>query len=193
MRDVLDPRRETPPMTAEPLALAATKFIPPQVPAGHIARPRLTDALNAGVGGALTLLAAPAGAGKSALLSAWVRERGSAPTAWLSLDADDGDRRRFWRGMLEALQRAGIGEPLASLAVHPEDGPDLILPALVNALDAMTEPVVLVIDDLHEIGMSGAVRDLDQLLRRPAAACASWPPPARTRRSARVACGSPGS
>ena len=52
-------------MTAEPLALAATKFIPPQVPTGHIARPRLTDALNAGVGGALTLLAAPAGAARA--------------------------------------------------------------------------------------------------------------------------------
>ena len=149
-------------------ALTATKFNPPRVPSGWVSRLRLTARLDAGIEGPLTLLAAGAGAGKSALVSAWVAERRcDGPVAWLSLDRGDADRRRFWRGVLEALTRGGAPEPVASLAIHPSETVDLIIPALTNALDALSEPIVLVLDDLHELGDTAAVVDLDRLLRHP--------------------------
>jgi LuxR family transcriptional regulator, maltose regulon positive regulatory protein len=154
-------------MSSEPAALAATKFMTPRPPAAMVSRPRLIERLDAGVEGTLTLLAAPAGAGKSALLSDWVASRPDGAVAWFSLDATDADRRRFWRGVLEALRRAGLGEPVASLAVHPGEAVDVVLPALVNALAERTEPIVLVLDDLHEVGESVALADLDRLLRHP--------------------------
>jgi LuxR family maltose regulon positive regulatory protein len=154
-------------MSPDPGALAATKFMAPHVPAGMVQRDRLTERLHLGAHAPLTLLAASAGSGKSALLSAWAAEREPGTTAWFSLDPADSDRRRFWRGALEALRRAGVGDPIASLEVHPGLDPDLVLPALVNALEQRPEPIVLVLDDLHEIGDAPAIADLDQLLRRP--------------------------
>ncbi len=69
--------------------------------------------------------------------------------------------------MLGALAREGAPEPLASLADHPPDSVEQIVPSLVNALDALDEPVVLVLDDLHEIGDGAVFADLDRLLRHP--------------------------
>jgi LuxR family transcriptional regulator, maltose regulon positive regulatory protein len=135
-----------------------------------VRRPRLAERLEAGVHEPLTLVAAPAGAGKSALLSTWAADRAAAPMAWLSLDPGDGERRRFWRGVLEALRRAGVGEPIASLEVQPSEGVGQVLPVLINALEARDTPVVLVLDDLHEIGDAPALRDLDRLLRHPSPA-----------------------
>jgi LuxR family maltose regulon positive regulatory protein len=151
-------------------ALAATKFLPPHVPAAMVERARLTERLEAGAQAPLTLVAAPAGAGKSALLSTWVAQREALATAWLSLDPADGERRRFWRGVLEALRRAGLGEPIDALEVQPSEDGDVVLPAVVNALERRDDPVVLVIDDLHEIGDAPALRDLDRLLRHPSPA-----------------------
>ena len=117
-------RDPPPPLTSRPPtdALAATKFTPPRVPSGWVDRPRLVAMLEAGLQGPLTLLAASPGAGKSAMLGAWAAQRTcTGPLAWLSLDAGDRDRRRFWRGVLEALARGGAPEPVASLAVHPTE------------------------------------------------------------------------
>ena len=149
-------------------ALAATKFSPPRSPAGWIDRPRLRAALEEGLDGPLTLVAAGAGAGKSAMLGAWAAQRAcDGPLAWLSLEPADTDRRRFWRAVFEAFRRAGAAAPVGSLALHPAEDLDLAIPALVNALDTLGEPVVLVLDDLHELGDSPAVADLDRLLRHP--------------------------
>ncbi len=135
-----------------------------------VRRPRVADRLEAGVREPLTLVAAPAGAGKSALLSTWAADRAATPTAWLSLDPGDGERRRFWRGVLEALRRAGVGGPIDSLEVQPAEDVDQVLPVIVNALEQRDAPVVLVLDDLHEIGDAPALRDLDRLLRHPSPA-----------------------
>jgi LuxR family maltose regulon positive regulatory protein len=151
-------------------AFAATKFLPPNVPAAMVRRPRLAERLEAGAHEPLTLVAAPAGAGKSALLSTWAADRTATPTAWLSLDPSDRERRRFWRGLLEALRRADLGDPIDALQVQPSEDGELVLPALVNALEARDDPVVLVIDDLHEIGDAPALRELDRLLRHPSPA-----------------------
>ena len=72
--------------------------------------------------------------------------------------------------MLEALSRAGAPEPVASLTVHPTESVDLVVPELVNALEHVDQPIVLVLDDLHEVGDGAAIADLDRLLRHPPAA-----------------------
>ena len=149
-----------------------TKFSVPRGPITMVSRGRLLDSLDAGVQGPLTLLAAPAGAGKTALLSSWVAAgRAPGPVAWLSLDGDDADRRRFWRAVLGTLSHATGDARLAALAVSPREpmDMDLVLPALVDALDARDGPIVLVLDDLHEV--ADVVReDLERLVR--------YPPPA---------------
>jgi LuxR family maltose regulon positive regulatory protein len=149
-----------------------TKFAVPRMPAAMVVRRRLLDSLDAGVQSPLTLLAAPAGAGKSALLSSWIAaDRAPGPVAWLSLDRDDADRRRFWRAVLATLGQATGDARVQALAIsrrEPMDM-DLVLPALVDALAGREEPVVLVLDDLHEA--ADAVReDLERLVR--------YPPPA---------------
>jgi LuxR family maltose regulon positive regulatory protein len=153
-------------------ALLATKFSAPRGPKAMVVRCRLLETLDAGVHGPVTLLAAPAGAGKTALVSAWIADsRPPGPVGWLSLDADDADRRRFWRAVLEALTRATGDELVAGLAVSPREPlrKDVVLSALVDALDGRDEPVVLVLEDFHEV--SDVVSDdVERLVRfQPAA------------------------
>jgi LuxR family maltose regulon positive regulatory protein len=153
-------------------ALLATKFTVPRAPKAAVLRPRLLDALDAGVQGPITLVAAPAGAGKSALLSSWIAEgRAPGPVAWLSLDTDDADRRRFWRAVLRALAQATSDDAVSALDVSPREPmrTELVLPALVDALDGREEPVVLVLDDFHQV-IDTVNDDLERLAR--------FPPPA---------------
>ena len=101
------------------------------------------------------------------LLGSWIAAGGPpGPVAWLSLDPADADRRRFWRAVLEALDRAGAGEAVAALAAHPQGRVDRLTSALITALDGRDEPVVLVLDDFHEVA-EAVHGDLDQLLNRP--------------------------
>jgi LuxR family transcriptional regulator, maltose regulon positive regulatory protein len=95
-------------------ALLATKLYVPRTRRGLVARPRLVDRLTHGLEGELTVVCAPAGFGKTALLADWARRSGR-PVAWLSLDAGDNDPVRFWRHVTAALGsvREGIGQGLA--------------------------------------------------------------------------------
>src|SRR5262245_15843420 len=78
----------------EPAARIRTSFIP---------RPHLIDRLNEGLSGKGTLICAPAGFGKTTLVSDWLAQL-SLPAAWLSLDEDDNDLARFLRYLIAALQ-----------------------------------------------------------------------------------------
>src|SRR6185295_11359792 len=75
----------------EPIELASTKFTPPRVPAAMVERPRLLSQLDRGAESAVTLVAAPAGAGKTALLSAWAGACDERFVAWFSLEPADGE------------------------------------------------------------------------------------------------------
>src|SRR4051794_41923132 len=119
-------------MAPDPYAgtLPATKFALPPEQRAMVTRRRLLDALDVAVARPLTLLAAPPGAGKTALLGSWIASgRPPGPVAWLSLDPGDADRRRFWRAVLEALSRAGAGKRVTALAAHPDARVDVLVAA----------------------------------------------------------------
>src|SRR5207244_3160626 len=148
-----DDRREEGPRGAP---LLATKLTLPQARPVLVPRPRLTERLHAGLQGPLTLVAAPAGYGKTSLLSAWrPPPAGSAVAlAWVSLDAGDNDPARFWSYVLTALDRLqpGLGAPALALLQSPEPPPiEAVLTALLNALSAVPVDIVLALDDYHAI------------------------------------------
>ena len=133
--------------------LTAKLYLPPPRPK-LVVRQRLLDRLNDGLDGRkLTLVSAPAGFGKSTLLSSWLHD---APfsTAWLSLDEDDNDLARFLLYLIAALQTAvpDIGQNLLPILQSPQLPPSpAILTPLLNELAQLTAPVVLVLDDYHLI------------------------------------------
>src|SRR5690348_3228226 len=144
--------------------LLATKLQVPRSRPGLVPRRRLADRLEEGLNRGLVLVAAPAGYGKSVLLSEWVRGM-TEPVAWLSLDGGDNDPVRFWRHVLAALDmvRPGIAERVSPLAGPPAPPAyDALVSALIN--DVAAEPaergqpdVLLVLDDYHLIS-SDSVR-----------------------------------
>src|SRR5450755_2322477 len=136
-----------------PTPILATKlYIPPLRP--HVViRPRLIERLNEGLHRKLTLIATPAGFGKTTLVSEWVKgiER---PTAWLSLDEGDNDPARFLAYLVAALQTitATIGEGVLGVLQSPQPPPpEAILTALLNEITTLPDHFVLVLDDYHVI------------------------------------------
>jgi LuxR family transcriptional regulator, maltose regulon positive regulatory protein len=102
--------------TAAPDALLATKLHVPRTRPGFVVRPRLADRLAPEHEGELTLVCAPAGFGKTALLADWAR-CDPRLVAWLSLDDADNDPARFWRHAAAALDklRPGVAQHVAAL------------------------------------------------------------------------------
>jgi LuxR family transcriptional regulator, maltose regulon positive regulatory protein len=139
--------------TAAPDALLATKLHVPRTRTGFVVRPRLADRLAQAQGGELTLVCAPAGFGKTALLADWAR-RDPRPVAWLSLDDADNDPVRFWRHVAAALDemRPGVADRVAALlqGLQPTSFEALVT-TLVNELAGVAEELVLVLDDYHLI------------------------------------------
>jgi LuxR family transcriptional regulator, maltose regulon positive regulatory protein len=146
------PARSTP--DAAPL-LATKLYIPPLRP--HLVpRPRLLERVQAGLMGKLTLIAAPAGFGKTTLVSAWrASPSGSTmPLAWVSLDADDNDAPRFWSYVLAALETVypAMDTTAAALLRSPQLPPmDAIVTSLINAISPMAMEAALILDDYHLI------------------------------------------
>lgn len=134
-------------------ALLTTKlYIPPPRP-DAVNRPRLLARLDAGLHGRLTLVSAPAGFGKTTLVSAWVSGCGR-PVAWLSLDAGDNDPTRFLAYLTAAVQSLapGVGGGVLTALRAPQPPPlEAILTALVNEIAALPTPFLLVLDDYHVI------------------------------------------
>src|SRR5512137_2615824 len=84
--------------------LLKTKLYMPPLPSEMVRRPRLVDRLKAGFSRKLTLISAPAGFGKTTLLSECFSSS-ETPVGWVSLDPDDNDPSRFWAYFSSALQR----------------------------------------------------------------------------------------
>jgi LuxR family maltose regulon positive regulatory protein len=145
--------------------LLAAKLTPPR---SSLPRQRLFDLLQAGTRQLLTLVSAPAGGGKTTLLASWSSTRQPpAPVAWLSLDSGDNDAARFWTYVLAALCRSGaVPGDSALRTLAPSAGRDEgFLSALVGGLAALPSPVVLVLDDLHDLTEAAVFEGLELLLR----------------------------
>ncbi|MFN8597898.1 MAG: LuxR C-terminal-related transcriptional regulator [Anaerolineae bacterium] len=133
------------------IPLLATKlFIPPRRPRDSVvARARLTERLTAIDGQRLTLVSAPAGFGKSTLISEWIPYSEHC-VPWLSLDANDNDPQRFWAYVIAALQMLRPELGASALALLESSQPiESILIALLNDVAAFPDRFVLVLDDYH--------------------------------------------
>jgi LuxR family maltose regulon positive regulatory protein len=148
--------------------LLAGKLVAPSMPGRVMERPRLFERLGAGVERPVTLLAAPAGSGKTMLLTSWMSTASlPGPVAWLSLDQGDNDPVRFWTYLLAALCRSGAlpdGSGLPALVPSPQ-GDDTLLPLLVHGLEELAAPVVLVLDDVHELTEPRVLQGIEFLVR----------------------------
>ncbi len=137
--------------------LATKLYLPPARPKA-IARPRLIQRMNEGLHRKLTLISAPAGFGKSTLMSEWVAACGR-PVGWLSLDTGDNDPARFLAYVIAALQTitAKIGpeafgmEALALLASPQPPPTESAVADLLNEITAIPQPFLLVLDDYHAV------------------------------------------
>ncbi len=134
--------------------LLATKFFVPSTSRVLIPRPRLNALLDESKRYLLTLVSAPAGFGKTTMLTAWVQslQEGHPSVAWVSLDEGDNDPVRFWRYVLTSLDRALPGlctQLLTYLQNQPSPPFEYLLTALINRLIEGTDRVLLVLDDYH--------------------------------------------
>jgi len=150
--------------------LLSTKLHAPD-PRERIGREALVARLSSVVGARLALIRAPAGWGKSTLLSQWrSAEQGQRAFAWVTLDSSDSDPIRFWAYALEALRTVDPELGSRSLALVRAPGVDLVgemLPVLIGELEAVQRPLVLALDDYHQLEgdavHSGMRRLLDYL------------------------------
>jgi LuxR family transcriptional regulator, maltose regulon positive regulatory protein len=155
----------TPPKAAGslgPAPLLETKLYVPRSRRDLVPRPRLSERLDRGTASKLTLVSAPAGFGKTTLVTAWLAAGPAAPAnerlaAWLSLDRADNDPASFWTYVIAALRTvaSGVGESALTLLQAPQPPPiETVLTILLNDLGATAGDIVLVLDDYHVIDAS---------------------------------------
>ncbi len=147
-------------------SLLATKLFMPAVPSKQVDRPRLIEQLNGGLERALVLVSAPAGYGKTTLVSNWLHRTG-IPSTWFSLDEDDNDPRRFLQYLAAAVQKVVPTVPADAMRMlqgTSSEALEALLTALINEISVQNKPVVLVMDDLHLIYAQAVLDALEYLL-----------------------------
>jgi LuxR family maltose regulon positive regulatory protein len=158
----------SPPRTVKFDAPIETKLHAPTARKEWVERAELVDYV-ASVTAKLLLVDAPAGFGKTTLVAQWHASPAEKRRfAWVSLDAGDNDPSRLWWHVLCALERAcpefSAGEMLAARRSRIPDFAGMLLPLMVNELAALTEPVVVVLDDYHLIKERSCHDQLAELL-----------------------------
>lgn len=148
--------------------LLSTKLFIPSTRPELVSRTRLIERLNEGLRRApgVSLISAPAGFGKTTLVSEWVISCGR-PAAWLSLDEGDNDPARFLAYLIAALQTvaAPIGQGIVGTLQSPQPPPtESILTALLNEVTTLPEEFILVLDDYHVIDSKSVDHALTFLL-----------------------------
>ncbi|MFN8454134.1 MAG: hypothetical protein U0401_05575 [Anaerolineae bacterium] len=138
------------------LALLTTKLYLPLVRRDLVQRPRLLAQLTAGLTRPLTLISAPAGFGKTTLISEWQasEESRNFPLAWLALDDDDNDPARFLIYLIAAVAtlKPDFGQAAIALLQSPQPVPlKSILTSFINEANLFSVPFSLVLDDYHVI------------------------------------------
>ncbi|MBA2288303.1 MAG: AAA family ATPase, partial [Ktedonobacteraceae bacterium] len=186
----VEPARE--PLPRAQRELIVTKLCIPPVRAQVLRRSRLHERLRQVTRHPLTLISAPAGFGKTTLLSEWAASMHSEVeqktershrsgtqldtgvlVAWLSLDESDNDPMSFWRYFIAALEtlQPGVGEDAGALLDSAQSvSVDVLLAVLINALNTLPREHVLVLDDYHLIEAQpihkGLIFLLDHMPRR---------------------------
>jgi LuxR family maltose regulon positive regulatory protein len=131
--------------------LLVTKFHISSVRSSWVSRDRLVGLLNQGMENRLTLVSAPAGFGKTTLLSDWAHQAGMA-VSWLSLDEQDNHPIQFWTYIVGTLQRTHreIGEATLAMLRSTESIPfkSFLIP-LINEIASTSDRIALVLDDYH--------------------------------------------
>ncbi len=133
--------------------LLYTKLQPPPYQEKRVARPRLLEKLDASVNQKLTLICAPAGYGKTTLLSQWINRR-TEPVGWVSLDRNDNDLAQFLRYFLTAIQRIdpAVGTLIPGILQPPQPLPNpAVWIGLINDLAASHKEFVIILDDYQEV------------------------------------------
>ena len=148
-------------------AIEDGKLSPPKARVEWIARPRLLAELASAVRSPVTLIAAPAGYGKTTLVSQWFSGPESGLAAWLTLDAGDNDPSRLWAHFATALERVGCwsGPPAAEFVATTSTA--LItraVPRVIEALATGPDPVTIVLDDCQTVWSHECYDQLDRLI-----------------------------
>lgn len=139
--------------TSQHSELLRTKLHIPRPGPDIVPRPRLVQRLDAAEHNNLILLSAPAGFGKTTLLSEWIA-RTERPVSWLGLNQRDNEPGRFWRYFIAALQllEPDLGENTLKLLQAPEPlALDFVMTPLLNEMAAAPDRLALVLDDYHLI------------------------------------------
>jgi LuxR family maltose regulon positive regulatory protein len=133
--------------------LLQTKLQIPRRRIPAVVRSRLIARLNSGIGSKLILVSAPAGFGKTTLLTEWVASS-RYPSTWLSLDEHDNEPVPFLAYLIAALKKVkpGLGETALVLTNSPQEFPlEPVLTALINEITSIPDHFIVVIDDYHVI------------------------------------------
>lgn len=154
-------------MSEQARSLLALKVTPPAVPVGVLPRAELAARLTAAAAGPVTLVSAGAGAGKTLTAASWAVSGASVcPVGWLSLDRSDDDLRPFWSHLIAAIIASGavpVDGSLRDMIPAAEFGPAEVRQVMVG-LAELAAPVVLVLDDFHEITDVAVLATFGQLV-----------------------------
>ena len=153
-----------------PFLLLKTKLYPPPVTSDLVPRTALLERLESKrQERPLTLISAPAGYGKSVLASMWL-ESCDSPSGWVSLDERDNDLPTFTAYLLAAIKIAFPDIPLESEALLKTPSPlppSMLARSLLNDLDQIKKPAILVLDDLHVIHEKAIFDFLTEIMEHP--------------------------
>jgi LuxR family maltose regulon positive regulatory protein len=150
-------------------SILRTKLHRPPVPGDYVHRPRLLEYLDQRRERPLTLVSAPAGYGKSVLISCWL-ETCDIPNAWLSLDEQDNDLRQFLLYFLVAIQNMfpdAASETTKLINASSLPPVSFLVRSLANELDSIEQNFILMLDDIHRIQDKSVHDFLAELLQYP--------------------------
>jgi LuxR family maltose regulon positive regulatory protein len=152
-------------LTVPAVPILASKITAPDEPGWAVPRPRITTLIAQGTRWCpLTVLTAPAGAGKTTALALWSATE-PGPVAWVRADEFDNRPGIFWAHVVAALRRSGAAMPPATPGARGRDAEHVFLLWLAAALATQDPPVTLVLDDLHLLTDLKVLDGLDYLLR----------------------------
>ncbi len=145
--------------------ILAAKITAPGGPDWAVPRPRITQLIARGRRWCpLTVITAPAGAGKTMALALWAAAE-PRPVAWVGLDEFDNRPGVFWAYVVAALRRSGVAVPAPPAAGRRPDAGRVFVLGLAAALAAQDPPLTLVLDDLHLLTDPAVLGELGYVLR----------------------------